>query len=249
MEKNHEMAITQMRKSLEKLGISTQNYNDATLLRFLIARSIDIEKATKMFVEWRSWRDEFVPLGFIPDSEVPDELGDEKMYLQGPSKIGQHPVLMCKANKHFPSKDQLQFKSTFVVHLLDKTIASSLKDGKEMGNEKLIAILDLEKISYKNVDARGFIIGFQILQAYFPERLAKAYLLNMPWFFVRVWKMISYFLDKATLEKITIVNSEEQCKDFVNQVGEDNLTEDHGGRGKLVLIQDATVNHFPARNE
>ncbi|XP_026384003.1 CRAL-TRIO domain-containing protein YKL091C-like [Papaver somniferum] len=243
MEKNHETAITQMRKSLEKLGISTQNYNDATLLRFLIARSIDIGKATKMFDEWTRWRDEFVPLGFIPDSEVPDELGDEKMYLQGLSAIGQHPVLMCKASKHFPSKDQLQFKK-FVVHLLDKTIAS-FKDGKEIGNEKLISILDLEKISYKNVDARGFIIGFQFLQAYYPERLAKAYLLNMPWFFVRVWKMISYFLEKATQEKIVIVCNEEQRKDFVYQVGEDALTEDYGGRGKLVLVQDVTVDHFP----
>ncbi|RZC58007.1 hypothetical protein C5167_005289 [Papaver somniferum] len=217
MEKNHETAITQMRKSLEKIGISTQNYNDATLLRFLIARSIDIEKATKMFAEWKRWRDEFVPLGFIPDSEVPDELGDEKMYLQ-----------------------------EYVVHLLDKTISSSFKDGKEIGNEKLVAILDLEKISYKNVDARGFIIGFQFLQAYYPERLAKLYMLNMPWFFVRVWKMISYFLEKASLEKVIIVSNEEQRKDFVQQIGEDTLTVDYGGRGKLVLVQDVTINHFPA---
>ncbi|KAI3909530.1 hypothetical protein MKW98_013947 [Papaver atlanticum] len=245
MEKDHEMAITQISKSLEKLGLSTQNYNDATLLRFLIARSLDIEKATKMFVEWKSWRDEFVPLGFIPDSEVPDELGDEKIYLQGLSRIGQHPVMVIKANKHFPSKDQLQFKK-FVVHLLDKIIASSFKDGKEIGNEKLMAVLDLEKISYKNVDARGLIIGFQFLQAYYPERLAKLYMLNMPWFFVRVWKMISYFLEKATLEKVIIVSNEEQRKDFVQQIGEDTLTEDYGGRGKLVPIQDVALNHFPA---
>ncbi|KAI3976476.1 hypothetical protein MKX01_008334 [Papaver californicum] len=248
MEKNHEMAITQMRKSLEKLGLSTQNYNDATLLRFLIARSIDIEKATKMFVEWKSWRDEFVPLGFIPDSEVPDELCGEKIYLQGLSRIGQHPVLMIKAYKHFPSKDQLQFKK-FVVHLLDKAIASSFKDGKEIGNEKLIAVLDLEKVSYKNVDAHGLIIGFQFLQAYYPERLGKLYMLNMPWFFVRVWKMVSYFLEKATLEKVIIVSSEEERKDFVKQIGEDTLTEDYGGRGKLVPIQDVSVNYFPTQNE
>ncbi|MCL7028915.1 hypothetical protein MKW94_029268 [Papaver nudicaule] len=256
MEKNHEMSITHMRQSLDKLGFVTQEYNDATLLRFLVARSMDIEKATKMFVEWKNWRDEFVPLGFIPDSEIPDELGDEKIYLQGPSKIGQHPVMVIKGNKHLPSKDQLQFKSNylfslfqFVVHLLDKTIASSFKDGKEVGNEKLIVVMDLEKISYKNVDARGLIIGFQFLQAYYPERLAKLYILSMPWFFVRVWKMISYFLEKATLEKVIIVNNEEQRQDFVKQIGEDMLTEDYGGRAKLVLVQDVTLNHFPARND
>ncbi|MCL7025067.1 hypothetical protein MKW94_021602 [Papaver nudicaule] len=132
----------------------------------------------------------------------------------------------------------------FVVHLLDKAIASSFKDGKEIGNEKLIAVLDLEKISYKNVDARGLIIGFQFLQAYYPERLAKLYMLNMPWFFVRVWKMISYFLEKATLEKVIIVSNEEHRTDFVKQIGEETLAEDYGGQGKLVPVQDVTVDHF-----
>lgn len=36
--------------------------------------------------------------------------------------------------------------------------------GKEIGNEKLTVILDLQQISYKNVDARGLITGFQFLQ-------------------------------------------------------------------------------------
>lgn len=40
---------------------------------------------------------------------------------------------------------------------------SSFK-GREVGNEKLIGILDLQQLSYKNVDARGLITGFQFLQ-------------------------------------------------------------------------------------
>lgn len=40
--------------------------------------------------------------------------------------------------------------------------------GKEIGNEKLIAILDLQQIGYKNVDARGLITGFQFLQVSSP---------------------------------------------------------------------------------
>lgn len=41
--------------------------------------------------------------------------------------------------------------------------------GKEIGNEKLIAILDLQQIGYKNVDARGLITGFQFLQVSDPS--------------------------------------------------------------------------------
>lgn len=43
---------------------------------------------------------------------------------------------------------------------------SSFK-GREVGTEKLIAILDLQQIGYKNIDARGLITGFQFLQVIF----------------------------------------------------------------------------------
>lgn len=217
------------------LGSSTENCGDPTLMRFLIARSMDTDKASKMFVQWQKWRATSVPLGHIPESEVEDELNAKKIYLQGLSE-GGYPVMVVKANKHFPSKDQLQFKK-FVIYLLDKTIASSFK-GREIGNEKLIGIIDLNQISYKNIDARGLITGFQFLQAYYPERLAKLYLLHMPWFFVSVWRLVSRFLEKATLEKVVIVTNDDERRDFVKDIGEEALAEEHGGRAKPVPIQD-----------
>ncbi|KAL5763124.1 hypothetical protein ACOSP7_019388 [Xanthoceras sorbifolium] len=241
MEENKEIALTQMRKSVEKLGCSTEKYGDPTLMRFLIARTMDPEKAAKMFVQWQKWRAAMVPNGFISESEIPDELMPRKLFLQGLSKDG-FAVLLVKACKHFPSKDQLQFKK-FVVHLLDKTIASSFR-GREIGNEKLIGILDLQQITYKNIDARGLITGFQFIQAYYPERLAKCYILHMPRFFVSVWRLVSRFIEKATLEKIVIVTSEEEKKDFVTEVGEELLPEEYGGRAKLIAFQDVTVPHL-----
>ncbi|CAN1151506.1 hypothetical protein LINPERPRIM_LOCUS28419 [Linum perenne] len=161
MEDSSEMALTQMRKSVETLGSTTEKYGDPTLMRFLIARSMDADKAAKMFVQWQKWRDSFVPNGFISDSEVPDELVMKKVFLQGLTKDG-YPLVIVMAGKHYPSKDQPQFKK-FIVHLLDKTIASAIK-GREVGNEKLVALLDMQQLAYKNVDARGLITGFQFLQ-------------------------------------------------------------------------------------
>ncbi|KAH0728840.1 hypothetical protein KY290_000025 [Solanum tuberosum] len=240
MDRTQEIALAKMRKSVEKLGSSTESYGEKTLMRFLIARSMNPEKAAKMFCQWKKWRAEMVPLGYIIDSEVADESAAEKVYLQGLSK-NEYPVAIIKLNKHFASKDQVQFKK-FVVHALDKTIASSF-NGREIGNEKLIAILDLQNISYSNVDTLGLITGFQFLQAYYPERLATCYILHMPQFFVTVWRFICRFLDKATQRKMRIVMSEEQKQEFIREVGEDVLPEEYGGRAKLVLLQDVAVNY------
>ncbi|KDP38125.1 hypothetical protein JCGZ_04768 [Jatropha curcas] len=238
MEKTQEITVTQMRKSVEKLGSATESCSDTTLMRFLIARSMDPEKAAKMFVQWQKWRSAFVPNGFIPDSDVLDELQTRKVFLQNLTKEG-YPVLIVKGSKHFPAKDHLQFKK-FVVHFLDKTIASSFR-GREIGNEKLIGILDLQQITYRNTDARGLITGFQFLQAYYPERLAKCFILHMPRFFVSVWRVVSRFLEKATQEKIVIVSNEEERENFMKEIGEEILPEEYGGQAKLVPIQDVVL--------
>ena len=75
---------------------------------------MDPDKAAKMFVQWQKWRASLVPNGFIADSEVPDELASKKIYLQGLSNKG-YPVTIFKGSKHFPSKDQLQFKSNLLL--------------------------------------------------------------------------------------------------------------------------------------
>ena len=85
-----------MKKSIEKLGFSTKKHGDPTLMRFLFARSMDAEKAVKMFVQWLKWRSSFVPNGFISKSGVPDQLEARKIFLHGSSKTG-YAVMVVKA--------------------------------------------------------------------------------------------------------------------------------------------------------
>ncbi|KAI3982226.1 hypothetical protein MKX01_027155 [Papaver californicum] len=204
MDQKQKIAISKMRELVDNQGIPSQKFVDQTFLRFLKAKSMNPEKAAKMFVEWKKWREEIIPLGFIPESEIADALGDRKIYLQGLTKIGQQPFVVGKANRHFTSasKDPLQFKK-FIVYLFDKAIASSFKEGKEIGNEKITAAVDLKSIPYKSIDARAFTISFQLLKAYYPGRLGKIYMLNAPGFFVSFWKMFSVFLDKDIQERVS----------------------------------------------
>ena len=151
MEESQELALTQLRKSVEKLSSSTEvnqiryalqvvsfgstmlklclclisfsllwfllfplkGYEVPTLMRFLVARSMNPDKAAKMFVDWQKWRASMVPPNGIPDSEVKDELEFKRIYLQGLTKSGQ-PLVICQVSKHFPAKDPVTFKSNYI---------------------------------------------------------------------------------------------------------------------------------------
>ncbi|TQE00632.1 hypothetical protein C1H46_013759 [Malus baccata] len=88
MEKTQDFALAKMKKSVQKLGSSTEKFGDPTLMRFLIVRSMDPDKAEKMFVQWHKWRASFAPSGFVSDVEVKDQFADRKIFLQGLSKLG-----------------------------------------------------------------------------------------------------------------------------------------------------------------
>lgn len=61
----------------------------------------------------------------------------------------------------------------------------------------------LKNITYHRIYFAYVFITVEIrMQSYYPERLARCFILNMPGFFVSVWRMVSYFLEKATLEKV-----------------------------------------------
>ncbi|KAB5524170.1 hypothetical protein DKX38_021919 [Salix brachista] len=253
MDKKGEIALAQMRKAVQNLGGSTERYGDPTLTRFLKARSMNPEKAAKMFVQWQTWRASFVPNGFIPESQIPDELASRKTYLQGLSKDG-YPVLIFKGSRHFPCKDHLQCKR-FVVYMLDKAVARAIKE-HEIGNEKFIVLIDFRQLTYKNFDPRGLINA-----AYYPERIAKMYMLFMPRFFQSVWNIVCRYLDKGMREKIVLCriltlttlicdeklkteiveNNEKARMEFVRKIGEEVLPRELGGRAQLVALQDVMV--------
>ncbi|KAF3793751.1 SEC14 cytosolic factor [Nymphaea thermarum] len=238
MEEAQLKAVREMRAAVERLNSSTQGEEEANLVRFLVARSMDPSKAAKMFAQWRKWRAEIAPLGHILDDEVADQLNARKINLQGVTKSG-HSMIVFLARLHFPSKDRLQFKK-FVAHVLDKAVASA-SEHVEKGKERIVCVVDLQQFSIANIDVLSIRAAFQILQDYYPERLAKLYIMNMPRILIGIWRMLSKFLDKATLEKIAMVSSKEEKMEMVKEIGEEILPVEYGGSAKLVPLQDAKL--------
>ncbi|KAK7282144.1 hypothetical protein RIF29_10718 [Crotalaria pallida] len=224
--------ITLMRAFVESRDPSSKEVDDLTLRRFLRARDLDVEKGSAMFLKYMKWRRSFVPNGFISPSEIPDELAQEKMYVQGLDKMGR-PITIAFAAKHFQSKDGPDSFKRFVVFALDK-LCSRMPPGQE----KFLAIADIKGWGYANSDIRGYLNSLTILQDYHPERLGKLFIVHAPYMFMKVWKIIYPFIDNNTKKKIVFVENKKLKETLLEDIDESQIPEIYGGQMPLVPIQD-----------
>ena len=87
-----------------------QDVDDFMIRRFLRARDLDIGRASAMFLKYLKWRRTFVPNGFVSASEIPNEIKQNKMFMQGSDKQGR-VIAVAFAGRHFPIKGGLdEFK-------------------------------------------------------------------------------------------------------------------------------------------
>eukprot|EP00897_Mesotaenium_endlicherianum_P010923 jgi/Mesen1/985/ME000012S00524 len=217
---------------------SPEDVDDSTLLRFLKARSFNLEKSSKMYIAHVRWRTSYVPKGYITEEEVAHELAAEKTFLQ--VKEGCRSVMIILGSKHDAYNRDLETFKRCIVHNIDKTIASL-----PPGDEKFTVLADLSNMAYKNLDSKGMIAVFDFLQAHYPERLGRLFMIHAPYAFWGVWKLVSPFIDKVTKSKIMFVEDKKLEATVTAEVAADMLPAEYGGTGKLVLIQDVHLPGWP----
>ncbi|KAK6127903.1 hypothetical protein DH2020_038332 [Rehmannia glutinosa] len=139
------------------------NIDDLTLRRFLLARDLDVDKASAMLMKYLKWRRIFVPKGYISASEITNQIAHNKMFMQGTDKRGC-PVSVAFAARHFKSEGGTDELKHFMVFALDK-LCSRIPDGQE----KFTIIADFQGYGYSNTDVRGYAAALSILQIIFVE--------------------------------------------------------------------------------
>ncbi|KAL5672887.1 hypothetical protein ACJX0J_017193, partial [Zea mays] len=171
--------------------------DNLTLRRFLRARGHNVDKAAAMLLKFLRWRAEAAPGGgTVREEQVRGELEQDKIYMGGVDRTGR-PIIVGLLAKHYSAnRDMAEFKS-FVVYFFDKICARIPR-----GQEKFLAIMDLKGWGYANCDVRAYIAAIEIMQNYYPERLGKALMINVPYIFLKVWKTMIYpFIDANTRDK------------------------------------------------
>ncbi|KAJ4748471.1 Sec14p-like phosphatidylinositol transfer family protein [Rhynchospora pubera] len=177
------------------------------------------------------WRRKAVPNGFISESEIQNELSQRKLFMQGFDKVGR-PIVVCSLAKHDYSKRQIDEHKSFVTYALDKACARM-----PSGQEKFICIADFKGWTYAHCDIRAYKAVLEILQNYYPERLGKALLINVPGIFMKAWKIIYPFIDKNTKEKFIFVDNHNLQETLLENIHDSQLPELYGGILPLVPIE------------
>ncbi|MCO5574214.1 hypothetical protein L7F22_027996 [Adiantum nelumboides] len=220
-----------LRARLQESNPQTKDIDDGTLLRFLRARSLNVDKALKFLLQHLKWCQTFKPLGFIPETEIAKELKKEKIFLQGLDKLGR-PIGVILAARHFTSERNLEEFKRFVVYGFDKAVASLAG-----GQDKFVLIADLKRYGFKNMDVNGYLAILEILQDHFPERLGKFYILHVPSLFWFGWKVVYPFIDPNVREKIIFVDEKRTTETLLKDIDVTQLPEEFGGQLPLMPIQ------------
>ncbi|XP_058092900.1 patellin-2-like isoform X2 [Magnolia sinica] len=152
-----------MRIFVEREDPTSKEADDLMLRRFLRARDLDVEKASALFLRYLKWRRAAIPNGLISESEVQNQLAEKKMFMQGFDKKGRRIGLVFGGKHQSYKRDFEEFKR-FVIYTLEKLCGSM-----QNGEEKFIAIGDLEGWGYSNCDIRAYIAALDIMQFVFVE--------------------------------------------------------------------------------
>ncbi|KAK5844070.1 uncharacterized protein LOC108483568 [Gossypium arboreum] len=220
-----------MRALAERDDPSVKEVDDFMIRRFLRARDLDIEKANTMLLKYLSWRRTFLPKGFVSESEISNQLADNKLCMQGVDKQGR-PIVVAFGGRHKPTKGNLEEVKRFVVYGLEKICARMPR-----GQEKFVAIGDLEGWGYSNSDIRAYVASLSILQDCYPERLAKLFIVHVPYIFMTAWKVVYPFIDSRTKKKIIFVENKKLKSTLLNDIDESQLPDIYGGKLPLVPIE------------
>lgn len=217
--------VKELRASLGQLsGRSAQFCTDACLKRYLEARNWNVDKAKKMLEETLKWRLSFKPEE-IRWNEVAKEGETGKVFKANFRDRHGRTVLILRPGMQNTAALDNQMKH--LVYLIENAIFNLPE-----GQEQMAWLIDYTGWSItNNVPVKSARETINILQNHYPERLAAALLYNPPRLFETFWRIVKYFMDPKTFQKVKFVypknkDSAELMKSYFDV---DNLPTEFGG--------------------
>ncbi|CAI0383029.1 unnamed protein product [Linum tenue] len=225
-----EAKINELKAAIGPLcGQSLKYCSDACLRRYLVARNWNVEKAKKMLQETLEWRSSYNPEE-IRWPEVAHEGETGKIYRASFCDRQGRPVLILRPGMQNTKSFDNQIRH--LVYMLENAVINLPE-----GQEQMTILIDFTGWSItNNVPIKTAHETASILQNHYPERLAVALLYNPPRIFEAFWKVVKYFLDPMTSQKVKFVypkRNKESVEVMRLHFDDQNLPAVFGGQGDL----------------
>jgi hypothetical protein len=202
----------------------------SVLKRFLVAEKLDVDRTLARLEKHVSWRHQAIPKGGIQETSIVDQINQHKVLLQPKGPDGR-PLLVIRVARHFATTTvECEAMVTFCLEA-----ASRLCDSLPVtGDGKIWALFDLHGVKWANMDRHALASCFHILEQQFPERVYKIFMLDAPFIFDALWKIVSPFVDPHTRQKVAFIQG---LDPFLQEVDKTIAPEIYGGKAEEVPVE------------
>lgn len=224
-----ESKIRELKAAIGPLSGRRLRYcSDACLKRYLEARSWNIDKSKKMLQDTLKWRAAFKPEE-IRWNEIAIEGETGKVYRANFHDRNGRTVLILRPGMQ--NTKSLDNQIRHLVYLIENAIFNLPEN-----QEQMVWLIDFTGWTLStNVPIKSARDSINILQNHYPERLAVAFLYNPPRIFEAFWKVVKYFLDPKTFQKVKFVYPKDKASVELMSTYFDieNLPTEFGGKATL----------------
>ncbi|PSS31766.1 Patellin-3 like [Actinidia chinensis var. chinensis] len=209
--------------------------SDVILLKFLRARDFKVKEAFAMLKNTVRWRKEF-GIESLLEEDLGTEL-DKSVFMHGFDKEG-HPVCY-NAYGEFQNKELYQ--NTFSdeekrqkflrwrIQFLEKSIVKL--DFSPDGICTFVQINDLKNSPglFKRELRLATDQALQLLQDNYPEFVAKQVFINVPWWYLAFYRMISPFFTQRTKSKFVFAGPSKSAETLFKYISPEQVPAQYGG--------------------
>lgn len=239
---NEESAVHELRQKLLEKDLLPARHDDYhTLLRFLKARDLNIERTMRMWEEMLNWRKEYGTDTILEDFEFEELEEVLQNYPQGYHGVDREgrPVYIERLGKAHPSR-------LMRITSIDRYLKYHVQEFERALNEKFPAcsiaakrqicstttILDVQGLGFKNFTptAASLLAAMsKVDNSFYPETLHRMFIVNAGSTFKRcLWPAAQKFLDAKTIAKIQVLDPKASGK-LLEAIDSSQLPEFLGG--------------------
>lgn len=219
-----------------KFGDRIAHLPDNQLVKFCIARQFQMEKVVQMIEKHLIWTNEFKPSfdEYFPEGMKDDypcgfsgatDYDNNLLYFERPGNGGKcHPA-------DFVEKYGLATIARW--HVAGMETGKKLMQDSNFKSKRVTCIVDLTNLGDTGRPMVKFAKTIAAIdQDNYPEHLARLFIINAPSFFTAVWKLVRFFVDDRTKNKIHILNAKEQLPVLLQYIREEDLPTFAGGKSE-----------------